>query len=108
MTIAILFWTAAPALACLSEGGMRAHGDCCAAMMQDCDASMSSSCCQLAPRSNTPGVASEYSPEHEQQPGLLWRTFLAASLTDLGTNQLALQSDFAPDPSPGHLSVLRI
>jgi len=108
MLIAILFWTAAPAFVCLSDGGAHVQDDCCAAMLHDCDAAMTSSCCQLSPRNNTPAAPSEYSPEHAQQAGLLWEASSFQSLTDTGEGQLALRSLPVPDPSPGRLSVLRI
>ena len=60
MFVAILFGTAVPAFACLSEGVMSAGHDCCA-VMQSCGATMTSSCCELAPRNSAPEVVSEYS-----------------------------------------------
>jgi len=107
MFVAILLWNAAPAFACFSEGAMQAEHDCCV-VMQNCDAAMTSSCCQLAPKNDTPAVASEYSPEHDQQPGLIWQISYLPSLTDSGANHPAHQAAPAPDPSPGHFSVLRI
>ena len=107
MFIAILSWTAAPAVACFSGAGMRAGHDCCA-VMPTCDATMTSSCCKLAPRSDTPEMISEYSPEHEQQPGLLWHSSFPPSLTVHETSQIAIQMVPVPEPSPGSLSVLRI
>lgn len=106
MLIAILLWTAAPALACLSEGNMRAEHDCCA-VMQTCDTTMTTSCCQLAPRNSTPAVASEYSPEHDQQPGLLSQALFLSSSTYSKPTQTANLS-VLPDSSAGRSSVLRI
>src|SRR3954469_8849440 len=90
MFFAILSWTAAPALACFSVAGMRTEHDCCA-VMPTCDATMTSSCCELAPRSNTPEMISEYSLEHDQQPGLLWHSSFPPCLTVSGTRLIATQ-----------------
>lgn len=85
---------------------MPAGHDCCA-VMQSCDATMTSSCCKLAPRINTPGMVSEYSPEHHRY-ALPAQAFFLPLLTDSGTHQFASQSASAPDTSPGHFPVLRI
>lgn len=108
MLIAVLFWTAAPAFACLSDSGTHAHDHCCAAMMQDCGPTMSGSCCQLAPTHNPPAVASEYAPEFAQQPGLLWRESFFPPVTDSARGQKILHAIPPHDPSLGLLSVLRI
>jgi len=108
MLVAILFWTAAPAFACLSNSSARPQEDCCTAMPQDCGVAMSASCCQLAPKDNPSTIFSEYAPEFNQQPGMLWHSTFLPSLIDSGTIQNSRQSHCAPDPSPGHLSILRI
>src|SRR4051794_33313209 len=95
MFIAILSWTAAPAFACLPGENMRTDHDCCV-VMQTCDTTMTSSCCQLAPTSNTPEMISECSPEHDQQPGLLWNSYFPPCLTVSRTSRIAIQ--LVPDP----------
>ncbi len=105
--VAVLLWIAAPALACFSEGSMRAHDDCCA-VMQTCDAAMSSSCCQLAPRSNTPATTTEFSLQHDPQPALLAHSPLLPTLVDSESGQQGRQSIQVSEPSPGRFSVLRI
>lgn len=106
MLIAILIGIAAPAFACLSEGVMPAGHDCCAAM-ESCGATMTSSCCDLAPRNNTPELVAEYSPEHHPY-AVLPPVYIQPSQAHYGTTQFALQLASPPDPSPGGLSVLRI
>lgn len=107
MLVAVLSWTAAPAVACLS-GGSQHHHDCCAEMMPDCGDSMSASCCQLAPTSKPPAVASEYAPESCHLPDLHWHEALLPNLNLSSEFNAAFNALASPDPSPGALSVLRI
>jgi len=105
--VAILFWIAAPTLECLAGTGMAAERDCCA-VMQGCDATMASSCCQLAPKNDASALGSEFSPEHDQHPGLIGQTQCPPLLADSEASQ---RSDLLIAPrelSPGHGSVLRI
>jgi hypothetical protein len=108
MLVAVLFWTAIPAFACLSSKGLHARGGCCAAMTEDCSASMAGSCCQLAPKDKPSTVTSVYAPESNQQPGIAGQTSFLATFTNSGTVHRVLRSLPARDPSPGLLSVLRI
>ena len=105
--IAVLFWTAVPAFACLSTKSPHAPDGCCAAM-EHCSASMAGSCCQLAPKDNPFTATSEYAPESNQQPGILGQSSPVLSLDASGSLQQALRSLPSPEPSPGLLSVLRI
>jgi hypothetical protein len=108
MLLSVLFWIAAPTFACLAETGMHAHDDCCAAMMQGCGATMTNSCCELAPKNAPPAVASDYSPESDSQHALLPRSFSLASTDELRTSQRTLQSLSVPEASPGIFFGLRI
>ena len=104
---AFLLWIAAPAIACFSEGGMRSQHDCCA-VMQICDATMSSSCCQLAPTNNVPAASAEISLQYDQQPALLSGSTLLAPVPDWASRLRSHEPVPAPDLSPGRFSILRI
>jgi hypothetical protein len=108
MLLSVLFWIAAPTFACLAETGMRAHDDCCAAMMQDCGATMTSSCCQLAPKNTPQAVASDYSPESNPQHALPAHSFSLASSDELRMGERTPQSLSVPEASPGIFVSLRI
>jgi hypothetical protein len=108
MLIAVFFWTAVPAFACLADRTTQVRGDCCVAMMQNCGTSMTGSCCQLAPENKSPAAVSEFAPEHNYQSGILWQTSFLPAFTNSQMLEQALRSLPAPDPSPGSLSVLRI
>lgn len=107
MCVAIAVWIAAPALACFAEGNVRSQHDCCA-VMQTCDAAMSSSCCQLAPKSNSPVTTTEFSLQHDPQPALLSHSAVLPSLADSKSGQQWRQSISVPEPSSGRFLVLRI
>jgi hypothetical protein len=107
MLLSVLFWIAAPTFACLAETGMHSHDDCCAAMMQDCGPTMTSSCCQLAPKNTPPAVASDYSPESNPQHALPSHSFSLASI-ELRMSQPTPQSLSVPEASPGIFLSLRI
>lgn len=108
MLLSVFFWIAAPTFACLGETGMQSHHDCCAAMMQDCTPTMTSSCCQLAPRNAPPAVAAEYAPACNPQHAILSHTFSLASINDSRISQRTLQSLSIPEASPGISLSLRI
>ena len=108
MLIVVFFWTAMPAFACLAGPSAHVRGDCCVAMMQNCGASMTGSCCQLAPENKSPAAVSEFAPEHDYQSGILWQTSVLPAFTNSQTLEQALRLLPAPDPSPGGLSVLRV
>src|SRR3569832_2616555 len=105
--VAILSWIAAPVLECLSGPGMAAQRDCCAGM-QGCDATMASSCCQLAPKNDASAAGSEFSPEHNQLPALVGQTQYPALLADSNASQRSHLLLPPLDSPPGHCSVLRI
>jgi len=108
MLLSVLFWIAAPTFACLAETGMHSHDDCCAAMMQDCGTTMTSSCCQLAPKNTPPAVASDYSPESNPQHAMLAHSFSVASVDGSRISQRTMQSLSVPEASPGIFVSLRI
>jgi hypothetical protein len=108
MSIAVFFWTAVPAFACLADRTTHARGDCCVAMMQNCGASMTGSCCQLAPENKSPAAVSEFAPEHDYQSGILWQTSVLPAFTNSQTLEQALRLLPASDPSPGGFSILRV
>jgi hypothetical protein len=108
MLVAVILWTAAPLIACVPGLGTTAKVDCCAAMMQDCGATMSGSCCELAPTHNTATMVSAYAPEQVQEPGLMVREAYLPMLTDPELGQQSFLQATPPDPSPGGFPVLRI
>lgn len=108
MLLSVLFWIAAPTVTCLAQTGPHSHHDCCAAMMQDCTPTMTSSCCRLAPRNAPPAVSAEYAPACNPQHAILSHTFSLASVNDFRISQHTLQSLSIPEASPGLSLSLRI
>ena len=105
MLMAVFLWTAAPLLASLPA---QAKTDCCAAMMQDYGAMMSSTCCRLAPTHTPATTVHAYAPEHERHAAIVHRGQFLPLLTDAAITRQTLLAMHPPDPSPGGLSVLRI
>ena len=108
LLLSVLLWIAAPTFACLAETGMHSQHDCCAAMMQDCTPTMTSSCCQLAPRNAPPAVAPEYAPACNPQHAILTHSSSIASIEDSHVNQRMLQSLSVPEAPPDILLSLRV
>ena len=111
MMIAVVFWAAAPLIACLPGLGAGADRDCCPEMaMPHCggESMASGSCCGLTPAPSDLTALSPYAMPHAQQSGWLMEQPNLRVMADPLMGHPRFHEIPLPDPSPGGLSVLRI